>query len=182
MLLVNSLEHYTRHQTPPQGLLAVVFLLYLHPKGVLIAPLCRCHGVGLHLRGQRHAKRMACFPFQPGATLWRDNSFSADMLFVLLCFSLTKHAEGHFSALTCTFELFCARKDILQDVVKTRFQHGSEECCNDVAYQRMLERMEHQSSYRCQLFCNHGLLVNMQIRMLLLSISIPHVIYCGSNS
>lgn len=137
VLLVNSLEHYTRHQTPLQGLLAVVILLYLHPKGVLIAPLCGCHGVGLHPRGQHHGKRRACFPLQAGAERRRRGQTTAfcwrAVCFAVLFFS--KHAEGYFSALTCTFELFCAilgnRKTILQDALKTGFQQGSEECCND---------------------------------------------------
>lgn len=175
VLLVNSLEHYTRHQTPLQGLLAVVILLYLHPKGVLIAPLCGCHGVGLHPRGQHHGKRRACFPFQAGAERRRRGQTTAfcwrAVCFAVLFFS--KHAEGYFSALTCTFELFCA---ILGNRRKTRWRPGFSRAVRNVAtmaHQRTLKQMEHQSGYRCQLFCNHVLFVNMQIRRVLLSISVP---------
>lgn len=58
---MNLLDHYTRHQTPLQGVLAVVILLCLPPKGVLIAPLCCCYGISLHLRVQHHPIRMVCF-------------------------------------------------------------------------------------------------------------------------
>lgn len=148
----------TLHQTPLQGLLAVVILLYLHPKGVLIAPLCRCHGAGLHRRGQHRAKRTACFPFQPGAERRRCGETAAFcrrvVCFAVLFFS--KHAEGFFSAVTCTFEWFCAivgnRKNILQEAVKTGFQHGSEECCNGGIAARV-KAASADVSYFATMFC-----------------------------
>lgn len=54
-LLTILVGHYTKQQTALQGVLAVVVLLCLPPKGVLIAPLYRCYGISFHLRGQCHA-------------------------------------------------------------------------------------------------------------------------------
>lgn len=54
-LLPILLRLYTRHQTALQGVLAVVVLLCFPPKGVLIAPSCRCCGISFHLREQHHA-------------------------------------------------------------------------------------------------------------------------------
>lgn len=114
-LLTISSRLYTRHQTALQGVLAVVILLCLPPKGVLIAPLCRCCGISFHLRGQNHATWMGCFPFWQGAE-WRCCEVilqRCDTHVVELFFSDLGKEEKHFARL------------------KARFQQSHEECCND---------------------------------------------------